>query len=104
MKTYAVIENSVVINLLVADSKEIAEGITGKQCIETDPTQIVIGSVLVDGVLKPYASWILNSDNVWVPPKEFPTGLKDIRKFTLWNEERQDFDLFDMPEVEGLNP
>ena len=35
MKSYAVIENSTVINLIVAESQEIAEHFTGKQCVES---------------------------------------------------------------------
>jgi hypothetical protein len=105
MKQYAVIENSTVINLIVADSKELAENMTGKECVESDSPQIIVGSVLVDNILKPYASWILNSDNEWIPPKQYPTGLKDLRKFPLWNEEKNDFDLFDIPEIDlGSNP
>lgn len=34
MKTYAVIENNKVVNVIVADSKEIAEEITNLTCIE----------------------------------------------------------------------
>jgi len=34
MSNFAVIENNLVINTIVADSKEIAEDITGKQCVE----------------------------------------------------------------------
>lgn len=34
MANYAVIENNSVMNVIVADSKEIAEEVTGKLCIE----------------------------------------------------------------------
>jgi hypothetical protein len=34
MANYAVIENGIVINAIVADSKEIAEEVTGRLCIE----------------------------------------------------------------------
>lgn len=34
MKTYAVIQNNKVINVIVADSKEIAEEVTNFTCIE----------------------------------------------------------------------
>jgi hypothetical protein len=34
MATYAVIENGIVTNVIVADSKGIAEEVTGKLCIE----------------------------------------------------------------------
>jgi hypothetical protein len=34
MATFAVIENGIVENIIVADSKEIAEDATGKTCVE----------------------------------------------------------------------
>jgi hypothetical protein len=34
MKTFAVLEDNVVINLIVSDSLEDAETITGKTCVE----------------------------------------------------------------------
>jgi hypothetical protein len=34
MATYAVIENDIVINVIVADTVEIAEEVTGKTCVE----------------------------------------------------------------------
>lgn len=41
MATYAVIDNNVVINVIVSDSKEDAEFVTGKFCIEytTEPAE-----------------------------------------------------------------
>lgn len=49
MTTFAVIENDIVINRIVAESKEIAESVTGKTCVECDGTSIVGGSY-VDGM------------------------------------------------------
>ncbi len=34
MTTFAVIDNNIVENIIVADTKEIAEKVTGKECIE----------------------------------------------------------------------
>lgn len=34
MKNFAVIENNVVINVIVADSLDVAEAVTEKQCVE----------------------------------------------------------------------
>ena len=36
MATYAVIENNIVTNVIVADTLEIAEDVTGKTCVEYD--------------------------------------------------------------------
>jgi hypothetical protein len=48
---YAVISNNDVINLIVADSKEIAEEVTGLTCVEyTDEDRLEIGMLYQDGV------------------------------------------------------
>lgn len=50
---FAVIENNVVINTVVADSVEIAETITGATCVEyTDENVAHIGLGYVDGVFE----------------------------------------------------
>jgi hypothetical protein len=44
MATFAVIENDKVVNTIVADSKEIAELVTGQTCVEyTDENRAGIG-------------------------------------------------------------
>jgi hypothetical protein len=44
MYNFAVIENGIVLNSIVADSKAIAEEVTGKTCIEfTDANPACIG-------------------------------------------------------------
>ena len=49
MATYAVIENGTVINVIVADSKEIAEQVTEKTCIEyTEEAPLGIGWYWLD--------------------------------------------------------
>ena len=45
MANYAVIENSKVTNVIVADSKEIAEQVTGLTCVEyTEENPACIGN------------------------------------------------------------
>jgi len=51
MKTYAVLEDNVVINLIVADSLEDAESFTEKTCVEY--VMPAIGWVYADGKLTP---------------------------------------------------
>lgn len=51
MKTFAVIENEIVINTIVADSKEIAEQVTEKNCVEY--WQVEPGWTYVNGVFAP---------------------------------------------------
>lgn len=44
MATYAVIESDIVENVIVCDSKELAENVTGKTCVEyTDENPAGIG-------------------------------------------------------------
>jgi hypothetical protein len=50
MKNFAVIDqNSLVVNLIVADSKEIAESVTGLACVENDEFLGSIGLAYIDG-------------------------------------------------------
>ena len=51
MTNYAVINGNVVENIIVADTKEIAEQITGKECVEyTDSNPAGIRWTYADGV------------------------------------------------------
>ncbi len=44
MATFAVIDSNIVENIIVADTKEIAEEVTGKECVEyTDSNPAHIG-------------------------------------------------------------
>jgi hypothetical protein len=43
MANYAVIDNELVINIIVADSKEIAEEASGKLCVECTNQPVYIG-------------------------------------------------------------
>ena len=44
MSNYAVIENNAIMNVIVADSKEIAEQVTGKLCIELPEIGFGVGN------------------------------------------------------------
>jgi hypothetical protein len=51
MATFAVINDNIVENVIVADTKEIAEQVTGKECVEyTDENPAGIGWTYADGV------------------------------------------------------
>ena len=50
---FAVISGDIVTNIIVADSKEIAEQVTSQTCVEyTDENPAVIGLGYVDGVFE----------------------------------------------------
>ena len=51
MATFAIINDNTVENIIVADTKEIAEQVIGKTCIEyTDENPASIGYTYADGV------------------------------------------------------
>jgi hypothetical protein len=74
---YAVIENNKVVNIIVAESLDIAEAVTGKQCVvcEDDDTPDI--GCDYDGFKfikkQPHPSWILNSEKEWEAPIPMPT-------------------------------
>jgi hypothetical protein len=59
MATYSVLDANVVVNIILANSKEEAESITGKECIEFTSDKLgVIG-----------ATW--NGESYTLPPSQF---------------------------------
>lgn len=50
MAIYAVTDNNTVINLIVCDSKEIAEEVTGKTCIESTEDNVASIGSTYDGI------------------------------------------------------
>ena len=87
MANFAVVDNDNVLNTIVAESKEIAEQVTGKTCIEFTTEPAEPGGTF-DGTdfirVKPYPSWILNEEKDWEAPTERPT---EEGKFYTWDEE-----------------
>lgn len=104
MANYAVTENGLVENVIVADSKEIAEELTGKECIEyTNENPIGIGwtwneSATTWAPPSPYPSWNYNNTNkTWEAPIAMP---HEDGKFFGWDEETTSWLAFDIL-VEG---
>jgi len=95
MPNYAILEGSTVINVIVADTAEVAEGVTGNPAVEsTDANPASIGGAYdsVKGkfiAVKPFASWVLDSNDVWQAPVAKPT---DDQAYT-WNEETHAWDV-----------
>lgn len=83
IKQYALVENGIVINTIVADANFIST-LTGQWIEYNDSRPAYIGTELVDGVLvapQPFSSWSLNDDYIWVAPVAKPDG--DY----VWSEE-----------------
>ena len=88
MTTYAVIKNDLVVNKIIAESKEMAETITGLSCVEIGNSQVVeIDSSYLDNQFigkAPYPSWTYNSQlEEWVAPEAKP----EDENFYIWSEE-----------------
>lgn len=103
MANYAVIDDNVVCNIIVADSKNIVEEMTGKSCIEyTDEYPLGIGwywDDMANGYVMPapHPSWIYNYElNVWETPIPMPE--EEGKGFT-WDEATVSWVSFDLPVV-----
>lgn len=101
MANYAVIENGVVVNTIIADSQAIAEELTGLGCAEyTEEDPIGIGWVwdnTANGYIapKPYPSWIYNySSKIWESPTPMPEAQEN--QGFHWDEATQSWVLFDI--------
>lgn len=86
MGNFAVLDGQNVLNTILADSKAIAEEVTGKTCIEFTNEAAEPGGTYIDGVFfpkKPYPSWVLNSSNQWKAPTDMPID----DNFYVWDED-----------------
>jgi hypothetical protein len=87
MLNFAVLDEKNVINTIIADSKAIAEEITGKTCVEFTIENAEIGGTYENDRFikrKPYPSWILNEEFNWIAPVPYPD---DSLKSYYWSEE-----------------
>jgi len=86
MTNYAIHNGSTILNIIVADSQEIAENISKEQAFEIT-SFLNIGWIQVDGTWvppKPYDSWVLNN-GTW----EAPVPKPDLDKDYEWQEYSQ---------------
>lgn len=101
MATYAVIEDNYVINVILSDSKEIAEEVTQKECVEsTEENPIAIGWYWSTEHNKyimpsPFPSWIFDGNN-WNAPVPRP---EDVNKFYEWDEATMSWIEIVIPEI-----
>jgi hypothetical protein len=86
MPNFAILDGELVSNIIVADSKEIAEELTGKTCVEATTVKAQVGGKYVDENFiepKPFPSWILDENYDWQPPVAYPQD--NVTYF--WNED-----------------
>ena len=74
MPKYAVIDNDIIVNVIVADDLDIAQEVTKRLCIEyTDDNPATISGDYFNGKLyipQPYPEWTRDEENgIWVAPE-----------------------------------
>jgi hypothetical protein len=75
MSKFAVIKNEIIINTIIADSKDIAERVTGETCIEFTDEPAEINGTYSNGIFilaKPYPSWVSDGHFGWKAPINYP--------------------------------
>ncbi len=105
MREVCFIKNGVVENVTVWDDNVTLAEISGLTRAVEDGFDVVFkikgmskGAIFHDDIdewaePKPYPSWILDEENLWVPP--VPEPVRTPNKITIWNEETQTWDLVD---------
>lgn len=90
MGNFAVVESGIVLNTIIADSKQIAEEITGKTCIEFTTEPASVGHIW-DGENfyppQPYPSWTKGPNSAWLPPVAEPVFDPENPKNYNWDED-----------------
>lgn len=87
MGLFGVVDNNLIVNIIVADSKEIAENVTQKICVEyTEENSLGIGyywSEEWNKYIQPseYPSWQYNGD-AWESPVPYPNDGEEY----VWDE------------------
>jgi hypothetical protein len=92
---YAISDGSRIANVIVADSKEIAEEATGMTAIETSGEPWIDWTLESEGwrIPSPFPSWIW-SDTEWVSPVPQPSEPGYIY---TWNENSLSWDSMEIP-------
>ena len=90
MPNFAVLNEESVINIIVADSKEIAEELMGKSCVEATSIKAQVGGTYSNEnfiLPKPFPSWILDENYDWQAPVAYPVIDPEDVKYYSWNED-----------------
>jgi hypothetical protein len=96
MANYAISDGSRIINVIVAESQEIAEQATGMTAIETSGEPWIDWTLEVEGwrIPSPFPSWTWIGTE-WQPPVPMPT----LGGYTyMWNEELLNWDQEEIPQ------
>ncbi len=92
MPNFAVLDGINVINTIVADSKAIAEELTGHTCVEfTSSDPATIGGTYEDGYFiepQPFEHWILDENRNWIPWIPKPEYDPETQLLYYWSQEQ----------------
>ena len=70
----ALIENNIVVNVIIADSLELANTLTNLESVDADLLNLRVGSIKIDGKWyppKPYENWVWHElAEKWMDPQE----------------------------------
>jgi hypothetical protein len=94
MPNFAIVENGIVTNIILADSKAIAEEVTGKTCVAYTTEPAEIGGTYVNKKFikrKPYPSWVSDGDVDWKAPINMPAFDEAHPKYYTWDESKIDW-------------
>jgi hypothetical protein len=89
MANFAVIENGVVTNTIIADSKAIAEEITGATCVAYTTEPAEPGGTYVNKKFikrQPFPSWVRDGESDWKAPVDAPAFDEENPKYYTWDE------------------
>jgi len=87
---FAIIEDGIVVNTIIADSKAIAEEITGLTCVEYTTEPAEPGGTYSNGTFisrKPYPSWVTDGGSGWTSPVAYPEIDPENLKTYSWDED-----------------
>jgi|688.fasta_scaffold674039_2 hypothetical protein len=90
MSSFAVLEGTLIINTIIAESKAIAEQITGKTCVAYTNEPAEIDGTYINGKFikkQPYPSWVREGESFWTAPVEYPEVDPENIKHYTWDEE-----------------
>lgn len=100
MPDFAVHDGSLVVNVIVADSQQIAEEVTGLSAIQTDGAPWLGWTMEPEGWRPPapFPSWSWTG-STWQAPVPYPT---DAEHGATWDEDAQAW--IEMPTPEPASP
>jgi hypothetical protein len=88
MPNFAIHDGTTVLNVIVADSLDIAEQVTGMSALETEGAPWIGWTLEAEGwrALRPFTSWEWNGE-AWAAPIAYPQDDADY----FWNEATQEW-------------